>query len=96
MTDTPKAGDLSTTLATWLYYLDQAGQRAKDPGIASALEQISALSQLQAEMLAAADRQDYARAAAIQTQLADSGLAVKPDFIVYSFPKVFIVFFSCL
>jgi len=73
MTDTPKAGDLSTTLATWLYYLDQAGHRAKDPGIASALEQISALSQLQAEMLAAADRQDYARAAAIQTQLADSG-----------------------
>ena len=71
MSDTPKAGHLATTLATWLYYLDQAGHRAKDDAIAAALDAISSISRLQAEMLAAAERQDYATAASIQTQIQD-------------------------
>ena len=71
MSDTPKAGDLATTLATWLFYLDQAGHRASDASIASALDRLSALGRLQAEMLAAAERQEYAEAARIQALLGD-------------------------
>ena len=69
MSDTPKAGHLATTLATWLYYLDQAGHRAKDEAIASALDSLASIRRLQAEMLEAAERQDYATAASIQTQI---------------------------
>ena len=72
MSDTPKAGELHTTLATWLYYLDQAGHRAQDAGIANALGRISSIGQMQAEMLAAADQQDYATAAALKAKLSAS------------------------
>ena len=73
MSDTPKAGHLATTLATWLFYLDQAGHRTKDTAVASALDAISSIGRLQAEMLAAAERQDYATAASIQAQLQEPG-----------------------
>jgi hypothetical protein len=69
MSDTPKAGDLHTTLATWLYYLDQAGHRAQDDRIAKILERMSSIGTMQADMLTAAEQQDYATAAAIKAQL---------------------------
>ena len=45
--------------------------RSRDSAIAAALESISSLGRLQAEMMAAAEQQDYAQAATIQAKLQD-------------------------
>ena len=73
MSDTPKAGDLATTLATWLYYLDQHGHRPKDDELKAALDQVSRVSRLEAMMLTAAEQQNYAEAAEIQSQIRAPG-----------------------
>ena len=69
MSETPKTGDLATTLATWLFYLDQAGHRAKDPAIVSALISLKTANELEGAMRGAAERQDYAEAARLKEQL---------------------------
>ena len=69
MSETPKAGDLATTLATWLFYLDQAGHRAKDPAISKALASLKTANELEGAMLQAAEQQDYAQAAHLKEKL---------------------------